>query len=224
MEMDTVPIHTRTRSTLSDKVVHWGILQERMMLIFMNIMSMAAEGTIIVAIDKISSSSSNSNSNIKVVINSTVVNLLQGKCYFSRRIMIRVQYHFYFLQKQPSLTHTFVMPPISIPFLVLFNIVHVHTSPHEINRQQSASQGNDGGYHQSQNQRAMYKSTPNQNKHKSKKSSSDSFSPTTVSADISNGSAHTPPPRHVKRLSADDNNELWYQKWWMCGFTDAFSS
>lgn len=78
MEMDTVPIHTRTRSTLSDKVVHWGILQERMMLIFMNIMSMAAEGTIIVAIDKISSSSSNSNSNIKVVINSTVVNLLQG--------------------------------------------------------------------------------------------------------------------------------------------------
>ena len=219
--MDTVPSHTHTRSTLSDKVVHWGILQERMMLNFMNIMYMAAEGTIIVAIDKISSS--NSNSNIEVVIDSTVVNLLQGKCYFSRRIMIRVCTIPFLFSPKATFSHTHICHVTNFnSFYCSFQ--HCPSCPHEINRQQSASQGNDGGYDQSQNQRAMYKSTPNQNKHKSKKSSNDSFSPTTVSADISNGSAHTPPPRHVKRLSADDNNELWYQKWWMCGFTDAFSS
>jgi len=36
----------------------------------------------------------------------------------------------------------------------------------------------------------------------------------------------TPPPRHVKRMSAEDHDgvvEVWYQKWWMCGFTDALN-
>lgn len=90
--------------------------------------------------------------------------------------------------------------------------------------QRSSSNGNDGGYnhnmHRAEISKTKCRSTPN---HHRKTSSSDFNSPTTVSADISNGSAHTPPPRHVKRLSADGNNELWYQKWWMCGFTDAFS-
>jgi hypothetical protein len=35
--------------------------------------------------------------------------------------------------------------------------------------------------------------------------------------------ASTTPPRHVKRMLAQDYDgvEVWYQKWWMCGFTDA---
>lgn len=79
------------------------------------------------------------------------------------------------------------------------------------------------------------KTTPNH-----AKTRSDFSSPTMVSTDVSgsaSGSAgsvsvHTPsrprskgsptPPRHVKRLSGDES-EVWYQKWWMCGFTDALN-
>ena len=92
--------------------------------------------------------------------------------------------------------------------------------------------------------------TPNQLK---KRGALDFSSPTMVSTDISTpgsgtgsgyGSAasgyatsstrsgtptastpSTPPPRHVKRMSAEDHDgvEVWYQKWWMCGFTDALN-
>ena len=70
------------------------------------------------------------------------------------------------------------------------------------------------------------KSTPK------KRVGSDFSSPTMVSTDVStpgSGSERsgtptpsTPPPRHVKKMSADES-EVWYQKWWMCGFTDALN-
>lgn len=88
--------------------------------------------------------------------------------------------------------------------------------------------------------------TPNQLK---KRGGLDFSSPTMVSTDISTpgsgyGSAasgyatsstrsgtptastpSTPPPRHGKRMSAEEHDgvEVWYQKWWMCGFTDALN-
>lgn len=86
--------------------------------------------------------------------------------------------------------------------------------------QPSSSHIRDGGRHPRGHvvvSNKPHRSTPN-----SRKTTSDFSSPTMVSTDISNGSAHTPPPRHVKRIS--DDSEVWYQKWWMCGFTDAFSS
>lgn len=65
-----------------------------------------------------------------------------------------------------------------------------------------------------------------------KRVGSDFSSPTMVSTDIStpgSGSDRsgtptpsTPPPRHVKKMSSDES-EVWYQKWWMCGFTDALN-
>eukprot|EP00557_Chaetoceros_sp_GSL56_P014475 CAMPEP_0176484992 /NCGR_PEP_ID=MMETSP0200_2-20121128/4806_1 /TAXON_ID=947934 /ORGANISM="Chaetoceros sp., Strain GSL56" /LENGTH=277 /DNA_ID=CAMNT_0017881615 /DNA_START=841 /DNA_END=1674 /DNA_ORIENTATION=- len=65
-----------------------------------------------------------------------------------------------------------------------------------------------------------------------KRAESDFSSPTMVSTDIStpgSGSDRsgtptpsTPPPRHVKKMSSDEN-EVWYQKWWMCGFADALN-
>lgn len=34
--------------------------------------------------------------------------------------------------------------------------------------------------------------------------------------------AASPPPRH-KRVVSDPGTEVWYAKWWMCGFTDALN-
>jgi len=100
--------------------------------------------------------------------------------------------------------------------------------------QQSASQGHDGGTSKcvfapaNSNGFPRYnqnsKSTPNQLK---KRGEAVFSSPTMVSTDISSsetGTPSTPPPRHVKNISADDDDvEVWYQKWWMCGFTDALN-
>lgn len=48
-----------------------------------------------------------------------------------------------------------------------------------------------------------------------------------VSASGGSGSAstpNTPPPRHsARKMMMGDNTEVWYQKWWMCGFTDALN-
>lgn len=54
-------------------------------------------------------------------------------------------------------------------------------------------------------------------------------SPTSVAADInsccagSNGTPNSPPPRHDSRKKMSHHDEVWYQKWWMCGFTDALN-
>jgi len=41
------------------------------------------------------------------------------------------------------------------------------------------------------------------------------------------GSSHTPssptPPRHAKKMMDKEGTEMWYAKWWMCGFTDALN-
>lgn len=51
-------------------------------------------------------------------------------------------------------------------------------------------------------------------------------SPATVAAsELSHGSCgtpHTPPPRHAKKIS-EDGTEVWYLKWWMCGFPDSLN-
>jgi hypothetical protein len=102
--------------------------------------------------------------------------------------------------------------------------------------QPSASNGHDGGARTSSNPKIIFAPAAHSNptiKSRSrttatpshKKTPHHSHSPTMVSTDISNsGSTHTPPPRHVKRIGDDgNNNEVWYQKWWMCGFTDALN-
>ena len=35
-------------------------------------------------------------------------------------------------------------------------------------------------------------------------------------------SGSSPPPRYGKKI-VDQQNEVWYAKWWMCGFADAFN-
>lgn len=54
---------------------------------------------------------------------------------------------------------------------------------------------------------------------------------TMVSSDVSLSSSGThnnsnnpssPPPRY-RRVSPDQTTEVWYAKWWMCGFTDALN-
>lgn len=53
-------------------------------------------------------------------------------------------------------------------------------------------------------------------------------SPLSATADLnscsagSNGTPNTPPPRHSARKMMT-HDEVWYQKWWMCGFTDALN-
>lgn len=53
-------------------------------------------------------------------------------------------------------------------------------------------------------------------------------SPVSATADLnscsagSNGTPNTPPPRHSARKMMT-HDEVWYQKWWMCGFTDALN-
>lgn len=37
------------------------------------------------------------------------------------------------------------------------------------------------------------------------------------------GTPSTPPPRHSSRKMTAQETEVWYQKWWMCGFTDALN-
>jgi hypothetical protein len=59
-------------------------------------------------------------------------------------------------------------------------------------------------------------STPSQQRPKT------TSSPSIVSDFISVNSGATPPPRHAKKLSSGEA-EVWYQKWWMCGFTDALN-
>lgn len=65
--------------------------------------------------------------------------------------------------------------------------------------------------------------------HKHKKLSSAAFSsPQSISADLnscagSNGTPNTPPPRPSSKKSLSHDTEVWYQKWWMCGFTDALN-
>lgn len=53
------------------------------------------------------------------------------------------------------------------------------------------------------------------------------FSPTTtlVTSDVSLSSAGTPssPPPRYRPASSDQATEVWYAKWWMCGFTDALN-
>lgn len=55
-----------------------------------------------------------------------------------------------------------------------------------------------------------------------------------ASSDFSSGggsgsmSSHTPssptPPRHAKKkMTNEEATEMWYAKWWMCGFTDALN-
>lgn len=51
-------------------------------------------------------------------------------------------------------------------------------------------------------------------------------SPATVISDAtssvhSNTTPSSPPPRHAKKIS--DGKDIWYAKWWMCGFTDALN-
>jgi len=51
--------------------------------------------------------------------------------------------------------------------------------------------------------------------------------PATVApSDMSSNSGNTglsPPPRHYRREITDTGTEVWYAKWWMCGFTDALN-
>lgn len=49
-----------------------------------------------------------------------------------------------------------------------------------------------------------------------------SSSPSIVSDFSSINSGVSPPPRHAKKISSGEA-EVWYQKWWMCGFTDALN-
>ncbi len=72
--------------------------------------------------------------------------------------------------------------------------------------------------------------SPRTNSYSKKKplSSSTNFSPTSINADLnsctgSNGTLNTPPPRHSSKKSLSHDTEVWYQKWWMCGFTDALN-
>jgi len=54
------------------------------------------------------------------------------------------------------------------------------------------------------------------------------FSPGTMaSSDVSlsslgSNNPSSPPPRY-RRVSSDQATEVWYAKWWMCGFTDALN-
>lgn len=54
------------------------------------------------------------------------------------------------------------------------------------------------------------------------------FSPPMVPSDVSLSSQGpntptSPPPRYSRRVSPDHTTEVWYAKWWMCGFTDALN-
>lgn len=53
-------------------------------------------------------------------------------------------------------------------------------------------------------------------------------SPVSIAGDFhsssgSTGTPNTPPPRHSSRKMTAQETEVWYQKWWMCGFTDALN-
>lgn len=72
-------------------------------------------------------------------------------------------------------------------------------------------------------------STPNNGKHLKSRVNSFSSPACVASSDFSSGggsgSSHTPssptPPRHKKL--PEEGTEMWYAKWWMCGFTDALN-
>jgi len=72
-------------------------------------------------------------------------------------------------------------------------------------------------------------STPNNGKHLKSRVNSFSSPAGVASSDFSSGggsgSSHTPssptPPRHKK--VSEEGTEMWYAKWWMCGFTDALN-
>lgn len=53
------------------------------------------------------------------------------------------------------------------------------------------------------------------------------FSPKNVAASDSsfgnNSNPSSPPPRHKRVISDQGSTEVWYAKWWMCGFTDALN-
>jgi hypothetical protein len=48
-------------------------------------------------------------------------------------------------------------------------------------------------------------------------------SSTNTGSNGSSGTPSTPPPRHSGRKMTAQETEVWYQKWWMCGFTDALN-
>jgi len=89
---------------------------------------------------------------------------------------------------------------------------------HTISGQPSDSYGNDHG--------GFKKVEPSPKGVTHKRNSS--FSPTSAmtpdlqSCSGSNSTPNTPPPRPSARKMMS-HDEVWYQKWWMCGFTDALN-
>lgn len=75
------------------------------------------------------------------------------------------------------------------------------------------------------------RSTPTNSKNMKSRASSFSSPAGVASSDFSSGggsgSSHTPssptPPRHAKKMMDKEGTEMWYAKWWMCGFTDALN-
>jgi len=62
---------------------------------------------------------------------------------------------------------------------------------------------------------------------KKNKSKKEIISPATVLSDMSFSSGtntgSSPPPRPYNRREITDATEVWYAKWWMCGFTDSLN-
>jgi len=91
--------------------------------------------------------------------------------------------------------------------------INAATTP--VGSQPSDSHGHDGG------------GVSKRNRHTTTMKSSHFKSPVSaatsdLSCTGSNGTPNTPPPRHARKVISHDT-EVWYAKWWMCGFTDALN-
>lgn len=112
--------------------------------------------------------------------------------------------------------------------------IDIYNHPRIITGQPSDSQGNDGGgitdevifteaehYEYGRRFRHPKRSSPRTQKKVGRGVSS----PATVihdGLDESGSTPTSPPPRYGKK-NTDQQNEVWYAKWWMCGFADAFN-
>ena len=125
-----------------------------------------------------------------------------------------------FIPSQGKLETTYLICDDSCIFTLSKTLTHHHPIffHYHVHRQPSDSHGNDGG--------GFKKVEPSPKGVTHKKTSS--FSPTSaIAPDLqscsgSNSTPSTPPPRHSARKMMS-HDEVWYQKWWMCGFTDALN-
>jgi len=110
--------------------------------------------------------------------------------------------------------------------------IDIYNHPRIITGQPSDSQGHDGGgfndgatfkeaehYEYGRRFRHPKRSSPRSHKKSMGRGVS---SPATVMTDGLDDSGSSPPPRYGKKI-VDQQNEVWYAKWWMCGFADAFN-